>query len=39
MAAKYEYWTAVFGVGLDGYSDFRETDIIESFGQQEVTAI
>ena len=27
------------GILLDGYSDFRETDIIESYGQQEVTAI
>jgi translation initiation factor IF-2 len=27
------------GILLDGWSDFRETDIIESFGQQEVTAI
>jgi translation initiation factor IF-2 len=27
------------GILLDGWSDFRETDIIESYGQQEVTAI
>jgi translation initiation factor IF-2 len=27
------------GILLDGYSDFRETDIIESYGQQEITAI
>jgi translation initiation factor IF-2 len=27
------------GILLDGYSDFREGDVIESFGQQEVTAI
>ena len=27
------------GILLDGFSDFRETDIIESYGQQEVTAI
>jgi translation initiation factor IF-2 len=27
------------GILLDGWSDFREGDIIESFGQQEVTAI
>ena len=27
------------GILLDGFSDFRETDVIESFGQQEVTAI
>jgi translation initiation factor IF-2 len=27
------------GILLDGYSDFREGDIIESYGQQEVTAI
>jgi translation initiation factor IF-2 len=27
------------GILLDGYSDFRETDVIESYGQQEVTAI
>jgi hypothetical protein len=27
------------GIVLDGFSDFREGDIIESYGQQEVTAI
>ena len=27
------------GILLDGFSDFRETDVIESYGQQEVTAI
>jgi translation initiation factor IF-2 len=27
------------GILLEGWSDFRETDIIESYGQQEVTAI
>jgi len=27
------------GILLEGYSDFRETDIIESFGQQEITQI
>jgi translation initiation factor IF-2 len=27
------------GIVLDGYSEFREGDVIESFGQQEVTAI
>ena len=27
------------GILLDGYSDFREGDVIESFGQQEITAI
>ena len=27
------------GILLDGYSDFREGDVIESYGQQEVTAI
>jgi translation initiation factor IF-2 len=27
------------GILLDGYSDFRESDVIESYGQQEVTAI
>ena len=32
VAAGYEC-----GILLDGFSDFRETDVIESFGQQEVT--
>lgn len=27
MAAAYEYWTAVFGVGLDGYSDFDHEEL------------
>jgi translation initiation factor IF-2 len=27
------------GILLDGWSDFREMDVIESYGQQEVTAI
>jgi translation initiation factor IF-2 len=27
------------GILLDGYSDFREGDVIESFGQQEITQI
>jgi translation initiation factor IF-2 len=27
------------GIVLDGYSDFREGDVIESFDQQEVTAV
>ena len=27
MAANYEYWTAVFGVGLDGFSDFDHEEL------------
>lgn len=27
MAATYEYWTAVFGVGLDGFSDFDHEEL------------
>ncbi len=27
MAGKYEYWTAVFGVNLDGFSDFDHDEI------------
>lgn len=27
MAAAYEYWTAVFGVGLDGFSDFDHEEL------------
>ena len=27
MAGKYEYWTAVFGVGLDGLSDFDHDEL------------
>ncbi|MGE3269459.1 MAG: translation initiation factor IF-2 [Chloroflexota bacterium] len=27
------------GILLDGYSDFREGDVIESYGQEEITAI
>ena len=27
MTAKYEYWTAVFGVGLDGFSDFDHEEL------------
>ena len=27
MAAKYEYWTAVFGVGLDGFSDYDHDEL------------
>jgi translation initiation factor IF-2 len=34
VAAGYEC-----GILLDGFSDFREGDVIESFGQREITAI
>ena len=27
MAAKFEYWTAVFGVGLDGFSDYDHDEL------------
>ena len=27
MAAKFEYWTAVFGVGLDGFSDYDHDEM------------
>ncbi|MFN2507044.1 MAG: hypothetical protein ABR540_23010 [Acidimicrobiales bacterium] len=27
MAANFEYWTAVFGVGLDGLSDFDHDEL------------
>jgi len=27
MAAKYEYWTAVFGVGLDGFPDYEHDEL------------
>ncbi len=27
MAGKFEYWTAVFGVGLDGFSDFDHDEL------------
>jgi hypothetical protein len=27
VAGKYEYWTAVFGVNLDGFSDFDHDEI------------
>lgn len=27
MAGRYEYWTAVFGVHLDGFSDFDHDEI------------
>lgn len=27
MAANFEYWTAVFGVGLDGFSDYDHDEL------------
>ncbi|MFP5317172.1 MAG: hypothetical protein ACLGI2_02630 [Acidimicrobiia bacterium] len=27
MAGRYEYWTAVFGVNLDGFSDFDHDEL------------
>jgi topoisomerase IA-like protein len=27
VAANFEYWTAVFGVGLDGFSDFDHDEL------------
>ena len=27
MVAKFEYWTAVFGVGLDGFSDYDHDEL------------
>lgn len=27
MAANFEYWTAVFGVGLDGFSDYDHEEL------------
>jgi hypothetical protein len=27
VAAKFEYWTAVFGVGLDGFSDYDHDEL------------
>jgi hypothetical protein len=27
LAATFEYWTAVFGVGIDGFSDFDHDEL------------
>jgi len=27
VAANFEYWTAVFGVGLDGFSDYDHDEL------------
>jgi hypothetical protein len=27
VAAKFEYWTAVFGVGLEGFSDYDHDEL------------
>jgi hypothetical protein len=27
VAGNYEYWTAVFGVGLDGFSDYDHDEL------------
>ena len=27
MAAEFEYWTSVFGVGLDGFSDYDHDEL------------